>query len=1043
MRKLVAVMKAVFLLLLIFSLSSSAQAQTVSGTVTDADKHTPLSGATVRVVGTTTVTQTSERGTFTIKAANGQTLQITSIGFETKKVVVSGSSVSVSLKTEVAELEEVVVAMDIKRKPRELGYSTQSVKGKEIAETQRDNFLNSLQGRVSGLTITPTNGIAGASSQIVLRGFNSLSLSNQPLFVVDGIIMDNQTMDETSNGGTQLGLASDRPNRMSDYTNRIADINPNDIESVTVLKGPEATALYGSQASSGAVVITTKKARVESGKSINLSYDNSFRLQRVTRLADINNTYGPGTNGVSEFRITPYFGPAYPSDVPEYDNIHKFFKTGFTQTHNLAADFGPKNSVFRVSGSYLKQEGVIPQNEYEKYSLRISNQTKIGKFMDINPSITFTGSTLDKPLRGLGSYLLSLYIWPKDNDVSNYQGPNGNKLALYATDGNTETDNPLFTSLKNRSQDKTNRYVATLGVNIYPTSWLNIAGRFGYDAYTTTGFLFIHPGSNLNGQGRAVGGSLDNYWRKYSGYNHTITATARTTVGSFGLRGMVGTMWQDYQTKQFAIYGTGLKDSSSVDSSNTSPNTRVRLLRNNFGEYNKYITRQMAYFGEVAVSYKNMLFLTYTHRFEASSIFAAENRYYNYPGASLSAIVTDILPGIKGTLNYMKLRTSLAGTARLADPYRNQSVFVNNFASAAGPAYSYGFDNNNPDLKPERQNTYEIGTEMKFFNNRLSIDAAYYNTYCYNQISQGFRNSYATGFVLNTQNAATTRNQGVEISVDVSPVKKKDFDWNIRFNFNHMWSRVIDLPQAIIYEYYIADTWLYGNARGGLVRENSTGTITSFGYSRSNNGDILINPATGLPVIDATFKIHGDRTPKFTLGTNNIIRYKNWNLSFLWDLKVGGDVFNATDMFLTLQGKSQRTADRTTPRVIQGVLNDGYQNTATPTKNTIAILPYYLQTYYTTLPEEEFIQHNVNWLRLRDVTVSYQLPTSALRKIGGLKNLSIFVTGNDLVLFSNYAGADPVSNGNTASSRGVGAFGFDYGNLPTPIGVNFGLRANF
>jgi TonB-dependent SusC/RagA subfamily outer membrane receptor len=184
----------------------------------------------------------------------------------------------------VAELEEVVVAMDIKRKPRELGYSTQSVKGKEIAETQRDNFLNSLQGRVSGLTITPTNGIAGASSQIVLRGFNSLSLSNQPLFVVDGIIMDNQTMDETSNGGTQLGLASDRPNRMSDYTNRIADINPNDIESVTVLKGPEATALYGSQASSGAVVITTKKARVENGKSINLSYDNSFRMQRVTRL---------------------------------------------------------------------------------------------------------------------------------------------------------------------------------------------------------------------------------------------------------------------------------------------------------------------------------------------------------------------------------------------------------------------------------------------------------------------------------------------------------------------------------------------------------------------------------------------------------------------------------------------------------------------------------------------------------------------------------------------------------------------------------------
>ena len=396
-----------------------------------------------------------------------------------------------------------------------------------------------------------------------------------------------------------------------------------------------------------------------------------------------------------------------------------------------------------------------------------------------------------------------------------------------------------------------------------------------------------------------------------------------------------------------------------------------------------------------------------------------------------------------GILNYAKLRTSLASTARLPDPYLNQSVFVFNYASAPVQPYSYGYYNNNPNLLPEKQKTYEVGGEFKLFNNRVSIDAAYYNTLAYNQISQGFRASYATGFILNTQNAATTRNQGVEIALDLNPVRSKNVDWNIRFNFNHMWSKVIDLPASIAYEYYIADTWLYGNARGGLIRGGSTGTITGYGYARNNNGDILISPTTGLPIVDANFLVRGDRTPAFTLGTLNTIRYKNWNLSFLWDLKVGGDIFNGTEEFLTIIGKSNKTIDRLTPRVVKGVLQDGLQNTAKPTVNTISIVPYYQQTYFTSMPEEEFIQKNVNWFRLRDITLSYMFNQKVVRKIQGLKSLSVFATGNDLILFTNYRGADPATNGNTALSKGVGGFGFDYGNMPTPLGFNFGLRANF
>ncbi|MDE3236333.1 MAG: SusC/RagA family TonB-linked outer membrane protein [Bacteroidota bacterium] len=1068
MRRITSMMKVVVLLLFIFLVPAYGQSQTVSGTVMDGDKQAPLVGATVKIKGTNTATQTNEKGGFTIKATKGQTLTISHIGFETQNIEVTGGRIAVNLKGTAAELDEVVVAMDIKRKPRELGYSVQTVKGNEIQATQRENFLNGLQGRVAGLSITPTNGMAGASSQIILRGFNSLSLSNQPLFVIDGVIADNSTMDETSNGGSQLGLASDRPNRGNDYTNRIADINPSDIESITILKGPEATALYGSQASSGAVVITTKKAHAVGGGKVNVNYDNSFRIQKITRFPEVNNNYSAGGSGLpSTAPSFIYFGPAYTSSTQKFDNVGAFFKTGFTQTHNLSLDFGGKTSSFRVSGSYLKQDGVVPRNTAEKKSFRISNTTRIGKLIELTPSIAYSDFVVDRPLRSGGGYLLDLYAWPVDNDARNYLDANGQRKGAYLTSPTGEgVDNPLFNANFNHSQDKTSRWIATMGVNVNLRSWLTLNGRFGYDTYNTVGYLFYHPESAV--LSLSTRGSLDNYWRNYYGYNHTITLTANKKFGDFSTRVMVGNMWQDYKTEMYASYGTGIVDSinatgmykngvlvnngnfgqvvgSFYDSTITSPKSRIRLNRNVYNQPNELINRQMAYFAEVSIGYKNVVFLNYSHRFEGTSVLPSQNRNYNYPAGSISAILTDIFPALKksGVLNYAKLRASLASTARLPDPYSNQSVFGANYASAAGPAYSYGYFNNNPDLRPERQHTYEVGGEFRMFNNMLSLDAAYYNTLAYDQISVGYRASYGTGFILNTQNAATTRNQGIELSADLTPVRKKDFNWNIRFNFNHMWSQVIDLPASIAYEYYIADTWVYGNARGGLIRGASTGTITGYGYLRNNNGDILINPTTGLPVIDANFRVRGDRTPAFTLGTINTFRYKNWNLSFLWDWKVGGDIYNATEQYLTTIGKSARTADRLVPRVIKGVLQDGMQNTARPTVNTIVVTPYYLNSYYINMPEEEFIQKNVNWFRLRDITLSYMLPQKLVNRVHGLNSLSVFVTGNDLILFTNYRGADPATNGNTALSKGVGGFGFDYGNLPTPIGVNFGLRAGF
>ncbi|MET0392708.1 MAG: SusC/RagA family TonB-linked outer membrane protein [Chitinophagaceae bacterium] len=1070
MRKMIRLLATLCLLLFLLPTTLLAQERTITGTILDDGSKAPMEGVTVRVKGTSRSAQTDAQGRFSIRLNPGETLELSYVGYETTTVRPgAGNTVAVSLKATEGALGEVVVtAMDIKRNARELGYSVQKLGGDEIKETQRENFLNSLQGRIAGATITATSGNAGASSSIVLRGFNSLSLSNQPLFVIDGVVVDNSTVDENSNGGSGVGLVergaglTSTNNQKSDYTNRISDINPNDIESITVLKGPEATALYGSQASSGAIIITTKKAK---STKLALQYDNSFRVQDVTRFPKTFDGFTNGTNGDSS-EVWRYFGPAYGPGTKLYDNKESFFRTGFSQTHNLGADFGFKNSIFRVSGALFDQSGVIPFNDYKRYNIRISNTTKFGKYVEIMPAVSFIRTENKKVLRSAGGFMLGLLAWPGDDDITASQGDNATKQPLFAASAtpNAEIDNPLFNVRANRSAEQTSRYNASLGININPFDWLTLSGRFGYETYNTEGYLRYHPLSYYIAAG--LGGIQDNFWRSYNGYNHTITATARKTIAKdFNFRVMGGTMWQDYETRMFAISGTNVVDSivngkmwknGSIltdagynalagvsDSNATRPNTRIRLLRNAYGEDNLSIIRQIAYFGEFAFNYKNLAFISYTHRFEQASTLPKKNRNFNYPGASVSLIMSDIFPVLKKGVSYWKLRGSIASTARLNSPYSTQSVFVNHNASGGG--YSYSFFNNNAELKPEKQKTFELGTELRFFKSRLTIDAAYYNTLNKGQIIENFRLSYGTGFVLNTQNAGSTRNKGFEFSLNAGLIKRQDFSWNMVFNFNKMRSKVVELPKNVSL-YYIADGSVMNTSGGiasGIVLGGSTTTISGNGYARNNNGDMLINPTSGLPVVDANQKIRGDRNPDFTLGWNNTILYKNWSLSFLWDMKVGGDIYNGTYHYLTQIGKSPLTADRMTPRVLNGVLQDGLENTATPTRNTIAVIPYYNDNYYRLLPDEEFIEKDISWFRLRDITLRYMFPASFTKRLNVVKGLGVFVTATDVVLFTNYSGADPAVNANTAGTRGVGTFGFDYGTLPAQLAVNFGIRASF
>jgi len=1038
--------KGVCILLLMLFLGASvanAQQKQISGKVVSSD-NTPLSNVSVVVKGTRTSTSTDNKGGYAITAGANQTLTFSLVGYDSKDVRV-GNSTTLNVKLSAVDntLEEVVVtAMDIRRNPKELGYSVQKLKGQDLAETQRNDFVSSLQGRVAGLTINPTSGLAGASNQIVLRGFNSLALDNSPLFIIDGIIIDNQSVSENNrNTGFAVKPTSanvSTENRSNDYTNRVADINPNDIETVTVLKGPEATALYGSQASSGAIVITTKKGTSVDGK-MKLSYDNSFRTSTYVRYPDLMTNFDTGTNGIPS-DIFSYFGQKFTSDVPLYGNLRSFFQSSSSATHNISLEYGKKNNSVRVSGSVVDENSPVPNNNYKKYNFKIVTNHKIGKKLEISPSFSIINSTNDKPLRGVSGYLMSLMTWPDDDNAKNWITADGLKKPLFVSNPNGELDNPYFNVNKNRSSDALSRSIATLSVNYNPTNWLSISGRVGYDTYSQNGYTKWDSSSYF--LTRAQKGAQENYYRKYYGYNHTVTAVAKKSFGKINTRLMIGNMWQDYETQTYAIFGNDIADALRTDSGNTNPISRIRNSNaTRFGLPNYNISRQAAYFGEASVNYDNKIFFTYSHRFEESSIFPVSSRSYDYPAGSVSMILSDIFPAVKSKLNYWKLRGSLASTARSSAPYANQAIL--NFNTGSGGGYYYDFTNANPYLTPERQKTFEVGSEFKFKGNRLSAEITYYKTENKDLIAENFRASYATGYVLNTLNVGANENTGIEMVLDYQVINKKDFTWNTRFNFNRMRNQVTQLP-ANVPEFYISDTWVYGNARGGLTQGGPTTTITSYGYARNNAGQILIDPATGIPVLDNNFRVHGDRNPNFTLGWLNNITYKDLRVSFLWDLKVGGDIFNATEMYLTRIGRSQRTADRLTPRVVTGILKDGLENTGTPTQNSIAIVPYYQQTYYTTMPEEEFIQKNVNWFRLRDISFNYNIKKFMTEGIARYaKTMSAFLTINDLLLITNYKGQDPAVGANSAASRGVSGFGFDYGNMGAPVSFNMGIRTTF
>lgn len=1028
-------MKKKNLILLLFFLgilTSFSQNITVKGKVSDPSGNS-LPGANIAVKGTNEQSSTGGDGTFTIKAQKGDVLVFSFIGFENKEIKVTGTSINAVMSEGPQALKEVTVvtSLGIGRNKGSLGYAVQGVKGTDIAETQRENFINALQGRIAGLTVTSTSGAPGASAAIQLRGVNSMSGNNQPLFVVDGLPVSNSTLDQGL-------LLSNGPNRDTDYTNRGADINPDDIESVTVLKGPEAAALYGIEAGNGAIVITTKKGKKGRGT---ITFSTDVRADNVYRFPETQTVYQRGSNGVTNNNYRRMFGEKYAPGTKLYDNINNFFLTGFKTSNALTFEAGNEQVTYRLSLANLNQTGVVPNSGYSRTNIALSGTAKISDKFKADASLAYTNSETDKTSKGAGGFLLNLLAYPANLDVRNYLNADGTKASVSNGALDTEVDNPYFEVNKNRGKDKTNRVLTNVSLTYDPLTWLSFTARLGLDASATQGWKSVHPESTRSavGIGAGTGASLGGYYEQYSdqanNYNYLLFGTAKKSIGKFNGLLRIGTARKDENYTILSTKGEKFYQANVMNINNTDPltqRTQERIIRR----------RVDGIFGEATLDYDKTVYLTLTGRNDVSSTLPRANNSFFYPSTSLSFVFTE-LGSLKGkeTLSYGKLRASWARVANDAKPYAIVPAYETKTTTGGG--FGYSVTGANPNLQAEMNTSMELGSELRFFKDRLNLDVAVYKRTTDNSIINNMRLSYGTGFVLTAMNFGSLENQGLEITLSGAPIKTEKFTWDMLLNFTKTDSELKSLPSNLS-EYYTSDTWTYGNVRGGTKVGYPLTSLTGYTYLRNTAGQILINPSTGLPVQNITFPIVGDRNPDFVIGFQNSFVYGDFKLSFLLDIRKGGDVYNGTESYLWSNGLSTRSLDREQPLIVNGVLRDGLENSTTPTKNNIQVSPYYQNEYYNGASanyiDSDFVEKNINWLRMRDITLSYRMPSDILKKAKVFESVSMYLTVTDAFIITNYSGADPAVNGLNASSGGAGGTGIDYGVLSTPRGVNLGFK---
>lgn len=1035
------------LMLVLFAMGFALSQRTVSGTISSSDGE-PLIGASVLVKGTNNGAVTDIDGKYSVSVPDGSNILVVSYtGYNTLELEIGASNImDVTLDESSTLLDEIVVtALGVEREKKELGYAVTTVDGEDVTNARSGNVLESLAGRVPGLRINTSSGTAGGSVNVLIRGANSLAGGNGPLFVVDGAPISNNAFNGTRNeiigGGVDVG-------------NRASDISPDDIESISVLKGASAVALYGQRARDGVILIKTKRAR--EGK-ISVDLNTSFRFSNPLRLPDFQNEYASGNFGqydadvfvngwgpkLSEvqgqnFRQFPFTeeGPL----TAQPDNVKDFFETGTTFLNNIAISTRGDMGDLRVSYSYLDDKSFVPGNELQRNNLSINGGTSFTNKLRARASINYVRlEGLNRPRQGSNSpnvLLNSIYGMARTMSVddlrNNLQDENGATIGL---DGNNTTNNPFYIVENNPFNNVVDRLYGNVEVNYDILPWLNVLGRVGTD---------VSRESRRNITSKGTLGAINGLFEDRSIYRRELNTDLMLTARKDFNESLSGTFLVGWNTNDIYFENTRLVANDLVAEKVYNPANALSTNNQRFESTRRLVG---GYF-DFGIAYNDYLFFNVTGRNDVSSTLPKDNNSYFYPGVSTSFLFSEAFNLSDGPLSYGKFRASFAQVGSDELPYQLDFLFTpaadiftqfvpNNTFPIGGQSVFVG-----PDLlpagqalQPQAQNTFEIGTELQFFNGRIGVDFTYYNTLTSEQIVS-ISVAQSTGFDAIRQNVGKIRNSGIEGLLTVTPVKTKDITWDLFFNYTANNQEVVELAEGL------DDLALTSGFSGLSVRAEKGESFGLYGsaWARNDDGDIIIDEATGLRQAGDRERL-GNILPDFQLGIGTGFTYKNFSLSALVDISVGGVMFSRTVSSLRGQGLAEETLENRGQIFIDEGVIELPDGTFAPNNVPVRSMQDFWGNY-TNNSNTEGSVFDADFAKLREVTLGYQLPTS-VTKGTFIRSLTIGLEARNLwLIHSKVPHIDPEASFFGPSLIG-GSANVEFWSIPSARSIGINLKAQF
>ena len=1073
-------------LLLLTTVLAFGQSKTITGTVTSAADGDALPGATVIKQGTTDGTVTDVNGKFSLQTQVGQTLVVSFIGMEDKMIAVGQADVyNVQLEAGI-ELEEfVVTALGISREKKSLGYATQEVSGDAISEVTTDNFVNNLSGKVAGVQIKQSGNIGG-STNVIIRGYNSLTGDNQALFVVDGIPMGNQNVNTTYQNRGGKGF---------DYGNAISDIDPDNIESINVLKGAAATALYGSRASNGVVMITTKKGKAMAGKKqIGVSINSGVTLGWADpkTFVEYQDQYGAGYGPFYDETGDFYYDQWYHLDIngdgnldyvvpwtedgsygaqfdgsqvyhwdsfdPELPGYHKtrpwemspndpfeFFETQTSWNNNVALYGGNENGTYRISYGNLSQDGILPNSELDRNNFGVTGTYNLSDKVKVSGSANYVNTqTTGRNSTGYSGNIMTMYRqwWQTNVDVKRLEDAynlTGRNVTWNPVSPDNATplfwDNPYWQRYENFTTDERNRVYGYLSASWELTDWVGLEARASVDQYNflieerlAIGSVANPFGVGLNDVGSGYGRKNINYYEYnldlFARFNHDLT-------DKFNLTGILGTNVRRENYNQVNMNTSGGLVVPGIYSLSNSVNPTLEASEN---VYERGIN---AVFAQASLGYDRFLYLDATLRNDWASTLPVDNMSYMYPSVAASFIFSEKMDA--SWLDFGKVRLSYAEVGSDAPVHALQETYVAQVPFNS-PIFSVPVRRPNPDLKPERSKSFEAGLNMDFFKGRVGFDFAFYTTKTIDGIIP-VSLSRATGYSSAFVNAAEVKNNGLEIQLYGTPVRTDNFSWNIGVNWSKINSEVTKLYEDV--QNIVLESFQGGITINATVGE-PYGTIQGTEYVYLN-GQRVVNPVTGYyERTSTTNNVLGTIIPDWNMGITNALKYKNWGMSFLIDWQQGGQVFSldqwygmATGLYPETVFTNERGAPVRSPLDENGGLLNPGVNPDGSVNETYANATTYVAFGYARNPNAGFV-HDATYIKLREVALSWKMPSSILENtfLGGV---TFSLVGSNLwIIDKDLKYADPEAGMSSGNLQG-----WQSGTLPTVRTVAFNVKLDF